>query len=68
MIEEGVGEDPITNKIQNKNWENKISKYKLDPTLNWRVAELVSVDDKELKLRTIDKKEKLKKELYIQEI
>ena len=50
---------PITNKIQNKNWENKISKYKLDPTLNWRVAELVSVDDKELKLRTIDKKEKI---------
>ena len=50
---------PITNKIQNKNWENKISKYKLDPTLNWRVAELVSVDDKELKLRTIDKKDKI---------
>ncbi len=50
---------PITNKIQNKNWEIKISKYKLDPTLNWRVAELVSVDDKELKLRTIDKKEKI---------
>ena len=46
---------PITNKLQNKNWENKISKYKLDPTLNWRVVELVSINDKELKFRTIDK-------------
>ena len=50
---------PIANKIQNKNWENKISKFKLDPTLNWRVVELVSVDDKELKFKTIDKKEKI---------
>ena len=49
---------PITNKIQNKNWENKISKYKLDPTLKWRVVELISVNDKELLFKTIDKKEK----------
>ena len=49
---------PIANKIQNKNWENKISKYKLDPTLNWRVVELVSVNDKELLFKTIDKTEK----------
>ena len=49
---------PITNKIKNKNWENKISNYKLDPTLNWHVAELVSVDEKELRFITIDKKEK----------
>ena len=25
---------PITNKIKNKNWKNKIDQYKLDPTLN----------------------------------
>ncbi len=49
---------PIANKILNKNWENKISKYKLDPTLNWRVVELVSVNDKELSFKTIDKTEK----------
>ena len=49
---------PITNKIKNKNWENKISNYKLDPTLNWHVAELVSVDEKELRFITFDKKEK----------
>ena len=34
---------PITNKIKNKNWENKISQYKLDPTLNWNLAEIISV-------------------------
>ena len=46
---------PIANKIQNKNWENKISKYKLDPTLNWRFVELVTVNDKELLFKTINK-------------
>ena len=50
---------PIANKIKNKNWENKISNYKLDPTLNWHVVELFSVDEKELRFRTIDKKEKI---------
>ena len=50
---------PIVNKIRNKNWENVISKYKLDPTLNWQVAELVSINDKELKFRTIEKKGKI---------
>ena len=49
---------PITNKIKNKNWENEISKYKLDPTFNWRVVELVSINDKEVKFRTIDEIEK----------
>ena len=49
---------PISNKIQNKNWENNISKYKLDPTLKWRIVELVSVNDQELLFKTIDKSEK----------
>jgi penicillin-binding protein 1A len=31
---------PITNKIKNKNWENIISQYKLDPTLKWHLAEI----------------------------
>jgi penicillin-binding protein 1A len=29
---------PVTNKIKNKNWKNKISQFKLDPTLNWDLA------------------------------
>ena len=46
---------PITNKIKNKNWENKISKYKLDPTLNWYLAEVISIENNEIEFRTIDK-------------
>ena len=49
---------PITNKLKNKNWKSEVSKYKLDPTLNWKVVELVSVSDKELKFRTIHEIEK----------
>ena len=46
---------PITNKIKNKNWENKISKYKLDPTLNWYLAEVISLENNEIKFKTIEK-------------
>ena len=47
---------PITNKIKNKNWKNSISKYKLDPTLNWRLAEIISTENNEIKFQIIDKK------------
>ena len=28
---------PIANKIKDQNWNAKISKFKLDPTLNWKI-------------------------------
>ena len=46
---------PITNKIKNKNWENIISQFKLDPTLNWNLAEIVSVNNENIKFKIIDK-------------
>ena len=46
---------PIANKIKNKNWENKITKYKLDPTLNWYLAEVISLENNEIKFKTIEK-------------
>ncbi len=46
---------PITNKINNKNWENKISRYKLDPTLSWYLAEVVSLENNEIEFKTIEK-------------
>ncbi len=49
---------PIANKIKNKNWEKKILQYRLDPTLNWYFAEIVSINETELRLRTIDKNKK----------
>ena len=46
---------PITNKFKNKNWEQKISQFKLDPTLDWRFAEIISSDKNLIKFKTIDK-------------
>ena len=40
---------PITNKIKNKNWEKKFNQYKLDPTLNWHLAEIFSLHDNEIR-------------------
>ena len=47
---------PITNKIKNKNWNNIISKYKLDPTLNWSLAEIISINDQGIKFKIISNK------------
>ena len=32
---------PITNKLKNGNWKNKIDEFKLDPTLKWKFAEIL---------------------------
>ena len=44
---------PIVNKLINKNWEKKINKYKLDPTLDWKIAEISSVNQNEIKFKII---------------
>ena len=48
----------ITNKIKDKNWENKISQYKLDPTLKWDIAEVISVSNDEIRFKIISKNKK----------
>ena len=50
---------PITNKIKNKNWKNKIDQYKLDPTLKWKFAEITEINETNLKFKIIN--EKIKK-------
>ena len=49
---------PITN-INNNNWQNKINKFKLDPTLNWYLAEIISLNKNEIKFKTISKNKKI---------
>ena len=49
---------PIANKFRDKNWQNKIDQYKLDPTLNWKLAEIVSLNNYEIRFKTINKKKK----------
>ena len=43
---------PISNKLSDKNWKNKIEKYKLDPTLSWYFAEVEKVDNLRVKFKT----------------
>ena len=51
---------PITNKIKNKKWESKINQYKLDPTLNWKFAEIISLNEDQINFKIIDQKKKIK--------
>ncbi len=51
---------PITNKIKNKKWESKINQYKLDPTLNWKFAEIISLNEDQINFKIIDQKKKTK--------
>ena len=56
---------PVANKIRDKNWQDKISQYKLDPTLNWNLAEIISLENNEIKFQLIDKKKENIKENLI---
>ena len=52
---------PVTNKIKNKNWKEKINKYKLDPTLDWNFAEITSINNDKIFFKTIsDNKKEIK--------
>ena len=46
----------ITNKIKNKNWKEKLNFFKLDPTLNWHYAEIISLDKSQINFRIINEK------------
>ena len=59
---------PITNKIDDKNWEIKISKYKLDPTLNWSLVEIVSLNNEKLRFKSIENKKKLEGDILLKDI
>ncbi len=52
---------PITNKSKNKNWQKVTSRYKLDPTLNWQLAEIVSLNNEIVKFKIIKKNKKEKR-------
>ena len=60
---------PIVNKINNANWENKIAQYNLDPTLNWKIAEITSVNKDSLKFKIIkDNKNNQEGILFLEDI
>ncbi|MDC0545033.1 PBP1A family penicillin-binding protein [Pelagibacteraceae bacterium] len=49
---------PLTNKIKYKNWKNILDKFKLDPTLGWEFAEIIEVNNSQLKFKIINKSKK----------
>ena len=59
---------PITNKIRNKNWKTKVSQYKLDPTLNWKLAEIISLDDNYIDFKIINEKKNFQGKLILENI
>ena len=56
---------PITNKLKNIYWEKTISKNKLDPTLNWNLAEIISLNDNDIRFKLIDKREDKSEKILI---
>ena len=36
------------------NWKKKLNQYKLDPTLNWKFAEIVDLNNTEIKIQIIN--------------
>ena len=60
---------PIVNKFKNKNWENKLKQYKLDPTLEWHFAEIIEIDSKGIIFKTLNEKQsEIKGRLTIENI
>ncbi len=44
---------PITNKLTNSSWQKKIEELKIDPTLNWKIAEILEVNEFEIIFKTL---------------
>ena len=50
---------PITNKMKNKDWKKLVEKYKLDPTLNWKIASINEISDTEIRFDILKDSEKI---------
>mgnify|MGYP001283545825 FL=1 len=44
---------PITNKIKDSKWEKKIKLLKIDPTLNWEIAEIKFISENNIKFKIL---------------
>ena len=50
---------PLTNKVYSKDWFNNLEKYKLEKTINWRLAIVTQVNNSSVEIETKDKKKGL---------
>ena len=46
----------ITNRLSNKNWKKDIKNIKLDPTLKWKIAEIIELNENDISFKLIDSK------------
>tara|TARA_B100000959_G_scaffold89155_1_gene94647 strand:+ start:157 stop:2505 length:2349 start_codon:yes stop_codon:yes gene_type:complete len=44
---------PITNKLKNSNWKKIVKNLKIDPTLNWKKAEILTIDESGINFKTL---------------
>ena len=44
---------PITNKLKIVNWKSKLNNLKIDPTLEWKLAEILKVDANGFDIKTL---------------
>ena len=44
---------PIVNKLKDSNWKKKIENLKIDPTLNWDIAEILTIDQTGINFLTL---------------
>ena len=49
---------PITNAKKDKNWKKKIDNLRLDPTLNWKIGKIISLNEFEINFQILDVKKK----------
>ena len=49
---------PITNVKKDKNWKKKIDNLRLDPTLNWKIGKIISLNEFEINFQILDVKKK----------
>ena len=54
---------PVTNTVKNKNWKNKVKKYKIDPTLKWDLAEIKEISEEKINIIILKNEKKMKLKL-----
>ncbi|RPG99771.1 MAG: PBP1A family penicillin-binding protein [Candidatus Pelagibacter sp. TMED153] len=44
---------PLTNKLKDSNWKKKLEKFKIDPTLKWKKAEILEINENGIYFKTL---------------
>ena len=55
---------PITNKFKETKWKEKIDRINLDPTLNWKKAEIIEINLDSILVTFENNKKKFFKKIY----